>query len=144
MSIDVKSNLNPQPLKPNQAEILMARVASVIIDENRERVQGQGLDVNGARLNPYSKKYAAYRKAHGRTESVNLTYSGRMFQSLKIVGKKIQATRASVEVGWTGEQMKKAAINQDRREFFGISKPAQKQIDAVVDQFADDMLKGNL
>jgi hypothetical protein len=194
VSIDYKTNLKLKPASVEQKQQLMARIASVLILENRERVQTEGKNVklqDMKSVTPYTKEYAEFKK-HGkelkkfgrsvsklerevgakvsrnsyismrreaierseariasgkekdRTLIVNMTLTGKMMQALKVVKTKINTFTAMVEVGWTGEQLKKAAGNQDRREFFGISKPADKQISEVVSKWSDELLRSNL
>ena len=101
----------------------------------------------GYKADAGSKKYniaIAKNTAKNSALKVNMTLSGRMMQSLKVVKSSIQNGLASVTVGWTGAQYEKAAHNQERREFFGLSKNEVDEVSKIVNDTADEIARGVL
>lgn len=162
MSVVVSTNIKPT-FNPQQVVILLDRIGSTLVRMIRTRVQQQGLNVNEEEMRavtPYSAQYAAFKqhravkaakryntntaKAKDTALKVNMTLTGRMMQALKVVRKSYQNGIAAVEVGWTGAQYEKAAHNQERREFFGVSDTEQQAVDKVVNDMADEIAKGVL
>lgn len=96
--------------------------------EGLNRIQKRtslGLDVNEQPFRPYSEAYKGFRKSKGRdVNKVKLIFSGRM--------------RKSMQSGLRGQdgliffdsraESKKAALNNRRREFFGLNRSDTRAI----------------
>ena len=96
--------------------------------EGLNRIQKRtslGLDVNEQPFRPYSEAYKGFRKSKGReTDKVKLIFTGRM--------------RKSMQSGLKGQdgfiffnsraESKKAAMNNKRRQFFGLNRSDKRAI----------------
>ena len=96
--------------------------------EGLNRIQKRtslGLDVNEQPFRPYSEAYKGFRKSKGReTDKVKLIFTGRM--------------RKSMQSGLKGQdgfiffnsraESKKAAMNNKRRQFFGLNRSDTRAI----------------
>ena len=103
-------------------EDLAPLIASSIV----QRVQKRGLGLDGKPMKQYSPKYKERRLKGGRNVSYrDLTYSGKMFQSLT------SQKRGSEVVIFFGSmaEKKKAYVNDQRTEFFGIGSEEKDIID---------------
>ena len=91
-------------------------VAQIII-----RTQA-GVDVHGQPFAPYTPKYAKKRLKAGRNVSpVDLTFNGTMLASMQ-QGTVRTPTGAESTISFgSAREAAKAAGNQERREFFGLS-----------------------
>jgi len=77
---------------------------------------------------PYSKNYENYRKRHGRSSKVNLTYTGAMLGA--IIGKNIKdGLRFKFS---SSAETKKATWNQKTRRFFGVDKTQIRYLKKVM------------
>jgi hypothetical protein len=122
-------------------ERLMAQIASIIIRTNKTRAQTNGLNVDFSQMKAYSKAYLPVRREAGRSAEVNLTFTGRMWQALSTVRKIVSQFTGSVEVGWTGEDLKKAIKLFEDRPFFGVDTIASDEIDKNTDKWITEILK---
>ena len=170
MGLTFKTDIKPKYTE-KQGQVLIARIGSTIIRLIRTRVQQDGQNVNEEQMRsvtPYSARYAAFKqkraitaalkykknsrgnvtavinKARDSALKVNMTLTGKMMQSLKVVKSSIQNGLASVTVGWTGAQYEKAAHNQERREFFSLSKNEVDEVSKIVNDTADEIARGVL
>ena len=98
----------------------------------KRRVQGRGQGTKG-RMPLYSKGYNRLRKKRGRqTSRRDLTFTGRMWQSLTVIGK---PARKQAQMFFSGaEENRKAFFNDEKTPFFGFNSTEKS--------FIRDKLKG--
>ncbi len=83
--VQVRIGTLDQYLTPQAREAILLRLAMLAIGRIKRRT-GQGKDVEGRPFKPYSARYAAQRKASGRTASPpTLLLSGAMLGSMKVL-----------------------------------------------------------
>lgn len=100
----------------------------------------KGLDADGQRFKPYTKKYIPYRrKKKLQTQNVDLTVTGHMLGSMQ--GKVTGPGEITVEFNGTKE-IAKAAGNSNKRDFFDIR--MAKELDALAEALADEIEAGIL
>ena len=80
---------------------VMHLIGEAAIDQFMADSQERGIDANGRPFRPYSKFYAAVRKAAGYSTRPDLTVDGAMFKALAVVG----ASDQQVIVGFNDAQM---------------------------------------
>lgn len=93
----------------------------------------KGLDVDNQPMSPYSKGYAKYREKRGRrTDPVDLTFTGNMLNA-------IQSETKETPTGYEGRiffnsarEAEKAAYNQEKRPFLGLSDEGVQRITEAV------------
>ena len=89
-----KTTPTPPPPRVPTAKIAEL-IASLVIGHIRERV-GQGLDIDGRRMLPYSDEYREARNALGRNGApVDLTMTGGLLGAVQVV----ERTTSSITVG---------------------------------------------
>lgn len=110
---------------------LLRAVSSDVANTIKIRVKTKGEGVDGNKMAPYSSKYRQFRSKKGRTNSKrDLTFTGRMFQSMTIVGSKINKT-----ITFGATEKAKAFYNNQRTPFFGVGPTEEKTIDATIARF---------
>ena len=111
-------------IRNNHVKALDAAALSAIeMIDNRTT---KGFDVNGNRFKRYSKKYADYRVEKGRNPyPVDLQFTGRMLNSMR--SKKVNYFSRLVFFRGS-ENNKKAAMNNESREFFGLNRKEQSRV----------------
>jgi len=99
-------------------------VAQLLNSSIQTRVQEKGRGTDNRVMNAYSNKYAASKKKSGRQTAVrDLTYSGKMWQSLTTAG-----IPGGAKMFFSGvENANKARGNELRAPFFGIG-PKERSI----------------
>lgn len=80
-----------------------------------------GVDVDGQAFTPYSPKYAAFKRASGRSGKVDLTWTGNMLAAMGSKVKVIGETIIGI-ISFIPAQAVKARANMRTRNFFGLSK----------------------
>jgi len=128
------SSLSPEPL----GSTAWTQLAVDAAKEIRERTESRGLGVDDKPFRPYSAAYAAYRRKHGRTQMVNLSFTGNMLGTL---ASGITADKNSARITLSGgEGMKAWALENRDLEFMGLSdvrleKLANKYGDLILEQY---------
>jgi hypothetical protein len=83
-----------------------------------------GKGYKGGAFKGYSEKYAKFRRNKGRSQNVDLQFTGRMLGSMTS-----KADRKKATIFFTrAEEAKKAAMNNKTRPFFGFSRKEEKQL----------------
>lgn len=86
-----------------------------------------GKGYKGGAFKGYSEKYAKFRRNKGRSQTVDLQFTGRMLGSMTS-----KADRKKATIFFTrAEEAKKAAMNNKTRPFFGFSREEEKQLGKV-------------
>ena len=86
-----------------------------------------GKGYKGGAFKGYSEKYAKFRRKKGRSQNVDLQFTGRMLGSMTS-----KADRKKATIFFTrAEEAKKAAMNNKTRPFFGFSREEEKQLGKV-------------
>ena len=105
----------------------------------------KGVGSDGQRFDPYSKRYALFRKKKGHpTNKVNLFFSGSMMSSMthssddKKVRLFFQPTK---DASGTSNPLKAFFLHQDRR-FFAMSSSDVKGIMDIVRRYSRETLEG--
>lgn len=125
----------PKGYKPEERKI----IAQEIIDHIVERSREDGLDKNNNKFAPYSKSYKKSLdfKIGGKTSKVDLTLTGEMLDSLKLISHNPDSILIGYDAGdsvngkaegnirGTYGQKKKVA---PARDFLGIHKDSLKRI----------------
>jgi len=100
------------------------------------RVQKRGEGTDGRKMTDYSDKYAAFKKNTGRKTSYrDLTFSGKMFQSLTTSKGR---NKAKMFFG-NAESNNKAAGNDKRTPFFGLGERERKILRDKVNKLIRDL-----
>lgn len=105
-------------------KVAMRRAAAEGVNRIQKRTS-QGIDVNGQTFKEYTGPYAAFRRSKGRpVDKVTLIFTGRM--------------RGSMTSGLSGQdgliffssraESKKAAMNNRKRQFFGLNRKDTRAI----------------
>lgn len=88
---------------------------NLIMERTRENK-----DVNEKKFKKYTKRYANYRRKHGKGIKPNLWFSGEMMQS---IARRSNVSKKRVTLYFlTKFSKKKASGNMRKREFFGFQK----------------------
>ncbi len=141
MRLDITTDFKLKGISPNSIA-LMQRIGSMLTRNIIARTQFLNVDPSGKSFRKYSIQYAEFKKKKGGSGNiVNLksvkTVSEHMVVSVDIVN----VTGDYVEVGLTGINYDKANYNiwMDR-EFLGISKKDEKEMDKLIDDYMDEEL----
>ena len=86
-----------------------------------------GKGYKGGAFKGYSEKYAKFRRNKGRSQTVDLQFTGRMLGSMT---SKADSKKATIFFT-RAEEAKKAAMNNKTRPFFGFSRKEEKQLGKV-------------
>jgi phage gpG-like protein len=86
-----------------------------------------GKGYKGGAFKGYSEKYAKFRRKKGRSQNVDLQFTGRMLGSMT---SKADSKKATIFFT-RAEEAKKAAMNNKTRPFFGFSREEEKQLGKV-------------
>jgi phage gpG-like protein len=127
-------------------EVLLSRIASYQIAAIRRRTQEMSVDADERPFKPYSRKYLRRRQKNQLSSKVNLTVTGRMMQSLRV----IRRTATMMEIGLTGEAARIAGYHIDTknpnrlRDFMGFSRTDEREIDKIIDQWVEEELQRKL
>jgi len=102
----------------------MRRAAAEGVNRIQKRTS-LGLDVHEQPFRPYSEAYKGFRESKGRgVDKVRLIFTGRMRKSMQY-GLRGQDGLINFD---SRAESKKAAINNKRREFFGLNKSDTRAI----------------
>jgi hypothetical protein len=126
----------PRGLKQIEPDMLdfseqeMLQLAGQAIQVLNEQVS-QGLGANGRPMRSLSRKYRAKKIAKGQPGIRNLEFSGAMLRSLAPGG----ATTNSIYIGFANDsQNAKAVANENRANWFGLSKLNEEKVDRLADR----------
>jgi hypothetical protein len=82
----------------------------------------EGRDAEGSAFDPYSDQYLEYRRKKGRSDNVNLQFTGQMLASIRHkVDSDGTITKGSIYFG-DEVNRKKARYIQEKRRFFALSR----------------------
>jgi len=141
MSIKVTSNFRKAKAfsKPT---IILDKIGKIIIGQIRTKTQVKFVDADNKAFKDYSPEYAAYRRKKGRSDNVNLSFTGRMMNSLGM----FNITANSVEIGLSaGNEINKAIhVEESGREFLGVSKQDEKLIEKEIDDYINSEIESKL
>lgn len=135
MSITAKPQISSlvnslKKLDPNFST-LAEKVTEAVIGSMRTRIQQRGLGLDGV-MKYKSEAYKKYRKGRGYgTSFKNLVITGNMLRS--IFSTKLTNSKYLIAIS-QGEQ-KKAAGNQERDPWFGLSDTELKVVDLNIDDY---------
>ena len=124
---DLKIRFNGKSTKEASA-IALSRTAqqaiNVILDKTKK-----GVDAKDRPFKPYSRKgsgdgYYGWRKRKGKSLKPNLTDKGEMLAAMT---SRVQGTKATIFFSSAAES-KKAAFNQESREFFKLSRKTREEL----------------
>lgn len=103
----------------------LLRIGAKAIELIQKRVS-HGLGLTDRKMKPLSKSYAARKRKLGQPPIRNLMFSGSMLGSMTI----IQASDNKVVIGFTRQaEVRKAAGNQSRSPWFGISPKDEQSLE---------------
>lgn len=122
---------------------LMAEIATFLMANIKLRT-AEGKDASGQLFEPYSDKYAMFRRKAGHpTNKVSLFFSGSMMSSMDY-----KATSTTATLYFLSTQDKKGSSNPDKaywlnkkREFFALSKEDIREVENMVDEEIDKILR---
>lgn len=118
MAFKISKMPNLKIVKPGQPFWLM--IGTQVAKSVRKRTEEKGVDAEGKTFDSYSGPYAKFRKKKGRSQKVNLSFTGKMLGALATG---ISATKNSAKVTLSGMQGAKAHYNElNGRVFMEISK----------------------
>lgn len=100
----------------DRLEVALADEATRIVIRTRKQ-----LDVDGNQFDPLSPKYAKYKAKKGRKPEPDLTFSGNMLNAIQTRVEKTQDGATGTIFFGSAREALKAAGNQQRRKFFGLS-----------------------
>lgn len=80
---------------PHSVQRMGERAAKTIRDRTRA-----GISLRGQNFSPYTTGYAQFRKDHGKSARVDLTFSRELLDSLRVLGMGIDTRRAVVSIGF--------------------------------------------
>jgi len=107
--------------------LLRTGLAGVNMIEDRT---AKGRSFKGSMFKKYNAQYAAFRSSRGRGTKPNLEFTGRMLGSMSVVSNHKEA-----EIFFTrGTEAKKAAMNNEKRPFFGFSRNERKKLVSVFER----------
>ena len=115
---------------------LMAEIATFLIANIKLRT-ADGKDVSGQAFEPYSNKYAMFRKKKGHpTNKVSLFFSGSMLSSMDY-----EATTSTAKLYFLNTEDKTGTKNpskaywlNQKREFFALSDEDMREVENMVDE----------
>jgi len=119
----MRVELNTEEIKRS-----LMTIANAVVNEIRKRTLS-GLDVDGKAFKKYSAQYAKKKTDTGRSDTVNLTYSGAMMGSITVRSYNEQA-----EIFIADNQRKQIAYKHNfgdgapKREFFGVTEAKYKEL----------------
>ena len=135
MNFDIK--VNGTKIAANlkkQSEQIKANIDKAIYEaaiEGRRMILDRtkrGISLDGKGFEPYSQAYKFYRQKKGRGIKPNLMFRGTMLGAITTIKKRgyslIKFTRV--------EEAQKAAWNQEKRPFFGLTDREKKQLTKFV------------
>jgi len=94
-----------------------------------------GTDVEGKPFEPYTPKYAEFRKKKGRTAGLpNLSFTGNMLAAMRARFEKRPGRLTGIIGFLDTKERKKALGNQEHRNWFGL--PRQR-IDAIINKIKE-------
>jgi len=122
---------------------LMSEIATFLITSIKLRT-ARGEDVDGNTFDPYSKRYAMFRAAQGHPiNKVTLFFSGSMMSSMDY-----KATSDTANIYFLNTEDRTGTSNPNKaywlnkkREFFAISEEDQREIENMVDDNLDNLLR---
>jgi phage gpG-like protein len=122
---------------------LMSEIATFLITSIKLRTAG-GKDVNENAFDPYSKGYAMFRAKEGYPiNKVDLFFSGSMMASMDYKATSDTATlffNESEDKSGTSNPNKAFWLNK-KREFFALSENDQREVENMVDDSIDEILR---
>lgn len=114
-------NLRSRIIKKDQGFTkFLTELAFLLNGKIQRRVQQRGQGVKG-RMPLYSARYSRFRKKKGRqTSRRDLTFTGKMWQSLTVIGK---PARKQAQMFFSGaEENRKAFFNDEKTPFFSLTR----------------------
>ena len=128
-------NLRRRIIKKDQGFTkFLTEVAFLLNGKIQRRVQGSGRGLKGI-MTKYSASYSRTRAKRGRqTSKRDLTFTGRMWQSLTVIAK---PSRKHAQMFFSGaEDNRKAFFNDKRTPFFGLTASEQKFLNDELKKFS--------
>ena len=130
MSNEIEFSYLNNVLTNKQMQLIGFAAVGVIQEETQD-----GIDQNGKRFKPYSKGYAEFRKEEGRGNKVDLTFTGHMLNSMKV----IRATDRTVTIGFIDSTpaggglrpSQKMEFTNKIRPWFGFGRKGSKRRDRI-------------
>jgi len=130
MSNEIDFSYLNNVLTNKQMQLIGFAAAGVIQEETQD-----GIDQNGNRFKPYSKGYAEFRKEEGRSNKVDLTFTGHMLNSMKV----IRATDSTVTIGFIDSTPARGGLRPSQkmertnkvRPWFGFGRKGSKRRDRI-------------
>ncbi len=117
----------------------LQETAQLLNSSIQTRVQKDGKGIDGSSLDPYSKKYGAYKESKGRqTGFRDLTFSGKMWQSLTTS----KTSKSAKMYFGNAESVNKASGNNKRTPFFGIGPKEKAIIKSQINNLIKNLTKG--
>ena len=110
MSNEIDLSYLNNVLTKKQMQLIGFAAAGVI----QEETQDKGIDQNGKRFKPYSKGYAEFRREKGRGNKVDLTFTGHMLNSMKV----IRATDSTVTIGFIDSTPARGGLRPSQKMAF--------------------------
>ena len=130
MSNEIEFSYLNNVLTNKQMQLIGFAAVGVIQEETQD-----GIDQNGKRFKPYSKGYAEFRKEEGRGNKVDLTFTGHMLNSMKV----IRATDRTVTIGFIDSTPARGGLRPSQkmartnkvRPWFGFGRKGSKRRDRI-------------
>ena len=97
------------------------QAVNIILDKTES-----GADLNDARFKPYTASYKRWREGRGKSATPNLFNTGKM---LSAITSRVVNDKQAVVFFTSAAESKKAAFNQKKRPFFGLSKKTKKELE---------------
>ena len=134
MQVNIKTNAKQveKALKQKGKDInqSLKRALSITAQQGINIIEDRtedGVGFKGGIFKGYSAKYAKFRKKKGRSQNVDLQFTGRMLGSMTS-----KTDRKKATIFFTrGEEAKKAAMNNKTRPFFGFNRQEEKHLAKV-------------
>lgn len=142
MDVKISHNFKLLPCMKDRSS-MFDRIGQFMIRRIMDRTTSQHVDADGAAFKPYSKGYSAKRAKAGRSDAVNLTFTGRMMSSVR---RGVQSkSNDHIEIGVSGDEVDKAAyVEEAGREFIGVSDEDGEGIEKIVDEWCEEQLNNKL
>lgn len=142
MDVKISHNFKLLPCMKDRSS-LFDRIGQFMIRRIMDRTTSQHVDADKSAFKPYSKGYQAKRAKAGRSDAVNLTFSGRMMSSVR---RGVQSqSNDHIEIGVSGDEIDKAAyVEEAGREFIGVNDEDGEGIEKIVDDWCEEQLNNKL
>lgn len=119
---------------------VMMQIASNAIALIKDRVQEKGLNPQGAKYPDYSKRYKDFKQKEGKYRGfVDFTFSGRMFNNIKIMSPKNELDQGiAVIKATTPEESEKLSKNtKSRGDILALS---DSEVEKLTKQYEQGIL----